>query len=115
MGMTIKQRVATGALVLALLGGTGASVAAQNQGSNSSGNQGVAAGLIATIVQLNNSGSFEVITVDVDDTLNNLRALNNILNNSPILNNLSIEVEDVNVLSGFTVFLLSNGDSIIFQ
>ncbi len=114
MGMTIKQRVATGALALALLGGTGASVAAQNQGSRSSGNQGVAAGLIAAVVQLNDT-NIDVITVDVDDTLNNLRALNNILNNSPILNNLNIDVDDVNVLSGVTVFVLSNGDSIVFQ
>lgn len=112
MDMTIKQRIASGALALALLGGTGASVAAQNQGNT--GNQGGAAGLIAAVVQLNNT-DIDVITVD--DSFNNLTvtALNNILNNSPILNDLSITVEDVNVLSGVTIFLLSNGDSVVLE
>lgn len=110
MGMSIKQRVASGALALALLGGTGASVAAQNQGNT--GNQGGAAGLIAAVVQLNNT-SVDVITVS--DSFNNLtvRALNNILNNSPILNDLSITVENVSVLNGVTIFLLSNGDFVV--
>lgn len=110
MGMTIKQRVATGALAVALLGGTGASVAAQGN----SGNQGGAAGLIAAVVQLNDT-NIDVITID--DSFNNLsvRALNNILNNSPILNDLNIEVTDVNVLSGVTVFVLSNGDTVVLQ
>ncbi len=110
MGMSIKQRVASGALALALLGGTGASVAAQNQGNT--GNQGGAAGLIAAVVQLNNT-NVDVITVS--DSFNNLtvRALNNILNNSPILNDLSITVENVSVLNGVTIFLLSTGDFVV--
>lgn len=112
MGMSIKQRVASGALAVALLGGTGASVAAQNQGNT--GNQGGAAGLIAAVVQLNNT---DVDVITVDDSFNNLTvtALNNILNNSPILNDLNIEVTDVNVLSGVTIFLLSNGDSVVLE
>lgn len=110
MGMSIKQRVASGALALALLGGTGASVAAQNQGNT--GNQGGAAGLIAAVVQANLTN---VRVITVDDSFNNLTvtALNNILNNSPILNDLSITVTEVNVLSGVTIFLLSNGDSVV--
>jgi hypothetical protein len=92
------------------LGGTGASVAAQNQGNT--GNQGGAAGLIAAVVQLNNT-NVDVITVS--DSFNNLtvRALNNILNNSPILNDLSITVENVSVLNGVTIFLLSTGDFVV--
>ncbi len=110
MGMSIKQRVASGALALALLGGTGASVAAQNQGNT--GNQGGAAGLIAAVIQLNNT-NVDVITVS--DSFNNLTvtALNNILNNSPILNDLSITVKNVSVLNGVTIFLLSNGDFVV--
>jgi hypothetical protein len=110
MGMSIKQRVASGALALALLGGTGASVAAQNQGNT--GNQGGAAGLIAAVVQANLTN---VRVITVDDSFNNLTvtALNNILNNSPILNDLSITVKNVSVLNGVTIFLLSNGDFVV--
>ncbi len=110
MGMSIKQRVASGALALALLGGTGASVAAQNQGNT--GNQGGAAGLIAAVVQANLTN---VRVITVDDSFNNLTvtALNNILNNSPILNDLSITVDRVSVLNGVTIFLLSNGDFVV--
>ncbi|MGI8642550.1 MAG: hypothetical protein ACR2LS_00325 [Thermomicrobiales bacterium] len=84
----MKHRIASGALALALLGGTGASVAA-HPGDVSQ--RGGAAGLVAAVVQAN-----EVVDVRVVDSLNNLRALNNILNNSPFLNNIDIE----NVLSG---------------
>ncbi len=107
MGMSIKQRVASGALALALLGGTGASVAAQNQG-----NRGGAAGLIAAVVQANLT---DVRVITVEDSFNNLTvtALNNILNNSPILNDLTITVTNVSVLDGVTVFLLSNGDFVV--
>ncbi len=110
MGMSIKQRVASGALALALLGGTGASVAAQNQGNT--GNQGGAAGLIAAVVQANLTN---VRVITVDDSFNNLTvtALNNILNNSPILNDLTITVKNVSVLNGVTIFLLSNGDFVV--
>ncbi len=110
MGMSIKQRVVSGALAVALLGGTGASVAAQNQGNT--GNQGGAAGLIAAVVQANLTN---VRVITVDDSFNNLTvtALNNILNNSPILNDLTITVKNVSVLNGVTIFLLSNGDFVV--
>ncbi len=67
--------------------------------------------MVAAVVQANLNDTVDVI---VTDSFNNLkvRALNNILNNSPILNDLNIEVTDVNVLSGVTIFVLSNGDSI---
>ncbi len=109
MNTNIKRGIVTGALSLSLLGGSVAGVAAQNQG-----NQGGAAGLVAAVVQANLNDTVDVI---VTDSFNNLkvRALNNILNNSPILNDLNIEVTDVNVLSGITVFVLSNGDSIVLQ
>ena len=87
MDMNIKQRIASGALALALLGGTGASIAAQTQGNT--GNQGGAAGLVAALVQAQDS---PLVNVEVVDSLNNLRALNNVLNNSPILSNNDIDV-----------------------
>lgn len=95
MDMNIKQRVATGALALALLGGTGASVAAQSQGGGSGqGQTGGAAGLIAAVAQIQ---ADEVVNVQVVDSFNNLRALNNILNN----NDIDVTVGDVAVLTDF--------------
>ena len=101
MGMTIKQRVASGALALALLSGTGASVAAQSQGGGTGqGQTGGAAGLVAAVLQI---AADDAVNVQVVDSLNNLRALNNILNNSPILsgNDIDVTVGDVSLLSNF--------------
>jgi hypothetical protein len=83
METNIKQRIAAGALALSLLGGTGVGVAAQGNGNQVGG----AAGLVAAVVQAD-----DVVDVYVVDSLNNLRALNNILNNSPILNQNDIDV-----------------------
>lgn len=103
MEMNVKQRIASGALALALLGGTGASVAAQQGGATQ---RGGAAGVVAAVVQaadtvdVNNS-TIEVVSVDVSDSFNNLRALNNVLNNSPILsqNDIDVTVGDVSLLN----------------
>jgi hypothetical protein len=94
METNIKQRIAAGALALSLLGGTGVGVAAQGNGNQVGG----AAGLVAAVVQAD-----DVVDIYVVDSLNNLTALNNILNNSPILSQNDIDVTlqniDVNVLS----------------
>jgi len=92
MEMSIKQRIASGALALTLLGGTGVSVAAQ-QGGGGVTQRGGAAGLVAAVVQAN-----DTVDVVVTDSFNNLRALNNILNNSPILSQNDVVIGDV--LSG---------------
>jgi hypothetical protein len=91
MESNIKQRIAAGALALTLLGGSGVGVAAQGNGNQTGG----AAGLVAAVVQADD-------VVEIVDSFNNLRALNNVLNNSPILNDLEIDVtvEDVDVLTG---------------
>ena len=95
MDMTIKQRIASGALALALLGGTGASVAAQNQGGGTGqGQTGGAAGLLAAVALIQ---ADDVVNVQVVDSFNNLRALNNILNN----NDIDVTVGDVSVLTDF--------------
>lgn len=95
MDMTLKQRIASGALALALLGGTGASVAAQNQGGGSrQGQAGGASGLVAAVLQIQ---ADDVVNVQVVDSLNNLRVLNNILND----NDIDVTVGDVSILSDF--------------
>lgn len=97
MNMNIKQRIASGALAVALLGGTGASVAAQDTDQTQ---RGGAAGLVAAVVQAQLD---DTVNIEVVDSLNNLTALNNILNNSPILSNNDIDVVvrdiDVDVLN----------------
>lgn len=56
MDINFNRRIATGALALALLGGTGASVAAQQTDQTQ---RGGAAGLVAAVVQ-----------AQLDDTVN---------------------------------------------
>ena len=98
MEMNIKQRIASGALAIVLLGGTGASVAAERGDVTQ---RGGAAGLVAAVVQANVT---DVVTVT--DSLNNLTALNNILNNSPFLNDITVSVldgSDITILTPVTV------------
>jgi hypothetical protein len=83
MQSMLKRQVATGALALTLLGGSAVGVAAQGNGNQTGG----AAGLVAAVVQAD-----DVVDIYVVDSLNNLRALNNVLNNSPILSNDAIDV-----------------------
>jgi hypothetical protein len=90
----IKQRIATAALAAALFSSAAVgTVSAQS-------NQGGAAGLVAVLVQV---ATDDVVTVEVVDSFNNLRALNNVLNNSPILsgNDVDVTVGDVSILSDF--------------
>jgi hypothetical protein len=91
----IKQRIAAAALAATLFG----SVAVGTVSAQS--NAGGAAGLIAAVVQL--AVDDGVVTVNVVDSFNNLRALNNVLNNSPILsgNDVDVTVGDVSILSNF--------------
>jgi hypothetical protein len=96
MNTNIKRGIVTGALSLSLLGGSVAGVAAQQS------NQGGAAGLVAAVVQANlNDTTVEVI--EIEDSLNNLTALNNFLNNSPITVLQTVTVTDVVTVGDITV------------
>ncbi len=55
---------------------------------------------MAAVVQI---ATDDVVEVNVVDSFNNLRALNNVLNNSPILSNNDIDVTigDVTILENF--------------
>ncbi len=128
----MTRRLSSLALVLALLGtfvfGASRTQAAVNVGG--------AAGLVAAVVQI---AADDVVDVNVVDSFNNLRLLNNILNRSPILSNNDIDVTvgDVSILTNFlndneisledflnnnnvilndvvAIGLLSTGDIIIF-
>ena len=92
-----KHRIASFALAASLFGtatvGAVSTVEAQS-------NRGGAAGLVAAVVQV---ATDDVVTVEVVDSFNNLRALNNVLNNSPILSNNDVDVTvgDVSILEDF--------------
>ncbi|MDP9379207.1 MAG: hypothetical protein M3Q29_03500 [Chloroflexota bacterium] len=93
----MKIRLASLALVAALM--LSFTVGFSDRASAQS-NRGGAAGLVAALVQI---ATDDVVEVNVVDSFNNLRALNNVLNNSPILSNNDIDVTvgDINVLTDF--------------
>lgn len=70
--------------------------------SNKQGQAGGAAGLVAAVVQV---AANDVVDVKVMDSLNNLVAVENVLNNSPILsrNNTDVTVGDVSLLNGLNI------------
>ncbi len=93
----MKIRLASLALVAALM--LSFTVGFSDRASAQS-NRGGAAGLVAALVQI---ATDDVVEVNVVDSFNNLRALNNVLNNSPILSNNDIDVTvgDISVLTDF--------------
>jgi len=70
--------------------------------SNKQAQAGGAAGLVAAVVQV---AANDVVDVKVMDSLNNLVAVENVLNNSPILskNNTDVTVGDVSLLNGLNI------------
>ena len=87
--------------------------------------QGGAAGLVAAVVQAADTiditnTNIEVVTIQVEDSLNNLRALNNALNNSPILSNNDVDIVITDVIEIGTIDnliaigILKGGDLILF-
>ena len=94
----MKLRLMSLVLALGLMLTFTMSVAAQN--TNKQG----AAGIIAALNNINLQDTVaQVGLVSLNDSLNNLTALNNVLNNSPILSNNDIDVTvgDVSILSDF--------------
>lgn len=76
--------------------------AAQSNKDNKQAQAGGASGLVAAVVQL---AANDVADVKVVDSLNNLVAVKNVLNNSPILsrNNTDVTVGDISLLDGLNV------------
>ena len=110
----ITSRVASLGLVLALVGVFAVSASAQTDNKQ----QGGAAGLVAAVLQvatgdLVKNTEVDVTVIQLDRSLNNLKALNNVLNNSPVLseNNVDITVQNISALNNNTVltdFLKNN-------
>ncbi len=106
----MKKGLASLALAGSIIGttvvGAGAAPVTQVQVT-----QNGAGGLIdAVVVALNNVNvnveNVDVAVVELNNSLNNLQALNNVLNN----NDIDIVVQDVNVLTDFQIEILENAD-----
>ena len=126
----MKARLASVALAFAVIAGlftmsatrTAAQPAEQAQG----GPRAVLVGLVNALVSVNAQDS-QVGLVNLNNSLNNLRALNNFLNR----NDIDITLRDISVLSGnqlellraaninlsrvVAISILSGGDIIVFQ
>jgi len=85
---------------------------------------GGAAGLVAAVVQAADTiditdTNIEVVTIEVEDSLNNLRALNNVLNDSEVLSNNNIVITDVieigTIEDVVAIGVLEDGDLILFS
>lgn len=76
--------------------------AAQANKDNRQGQAGGASGLVAAVVQV---AANDTADVKVVDSLNNLIAVENVLNNSPILsrNDIDVSVGDISLLDGLDV------------
>jgi hypothetical protein len=103
--LDIKKRIASLALAGSLFGISALGVAAAPPTQ-----AGGAAGVVAAVVQAIdtvdvNNGIINVAVVDINDSFNNLTALNNVLNNSPILSGNDV---DVTVIDGNVIVTLTN-------
>ncbi len=77
-------------------------IAGDKSKSNKQGQLAGASGLVAAVVQV---AANDVADVKVVDSLNNLVAVENVLNNSPILskNNTDVTVGDISLLDGLNI------------
>lgn len=77
-------------------------IAGDKSNPNKQGQLAGASGLVAAVVQV---AANDVADVKVVDSLNNLVAVENVLNNSPILskNNTTVTVGDISLLDGLDV------------
>ena len=107
------RRIIGFAIALVMLGGLATTASANHQpghgGSVDQGQVGSAAGLVAALVQANvalQDVNVDVVTIDIDDSLNNLlrdaRILNNLLRNADVDVEL-IQVGDVNIEDVITI------------
>ncbi len=81
--------------------------------------RGGAAGLVAAVVQATDlvdvtDSTIDIAVVELNNSLNNLRALNNVLNNSPILSNNDViddvTIQNIDVLTDFQIDILRNAN-----
>lgn len=90
-------------------GGVGGALAQDTNLTTTAVSRNGAAGLVAAaitaqnLVNLNDS-TIDIAVVELSNSLNNLRALNNVLNN----NDVDVVVQDIDVLTGADIDILTN-------
>jgi hypothetical protein len=108
--MRIKKSVASLALAGTMFGATVVGVGAQHVtqvGQN--GARGVIAAVVTALQNVNvTDNNVDVAVVELNNSLNNLTALNNVLNNNNILQGFTIQ--DVSVLSANQIDILRNAN-----
>lgn len=109
-GTMKKSHIASFALAGALFGSVATGTVAQRTTPDvvAVGQNG-AAGLVAAVVDATvilNDVSVDVVVVDLSNSLNNLRALNNVLNN----NDIDVTVQDISVLDGAVIQILNDNN-----
>ena len=112
--MTMKQRLASTIFGTALvgtltLGGASSALAQDSNVSTTTVTRNGAVGLVAAVVNAQDlvdvtDSTIDIAVVELNNSLNNLRALNNVLNN----NDVDITVQDIDVLTDFQIDILRN-------
>ena len=93
------------------LSGAGSALAQDSNVTTTAVSRNGAAGLVAAAVTAQNlvnvtNSTVDIAVVELSNSLNNLRALNNVLNN----NDVDITVQDIDVLTDAQIDVLRNAD-----
>ncbi len=105
----MKKRLVSLALALSLMGVFTLGASAQPQQTTRNGAAGLVAAVVAALNNVNvDVDNIDVAVVELNNSLNNLRALNNVLNNSPILSNNNVTIGDINILNDAQLEVLSD-------
>ena len=96
------------------LGGAGSALAQDSNVTPIAVSRNGAAGLVAAAVTAQNlvnvtNSTVDIAVVELNNSLNNLRALNNVLNN----NDVDLTVQDIDVLTGAQIDVLRNANIVI--
>ena len=97
------------------LGGAGSALAQDTTTvTNSPVSRNGAVGLVAAVVNAQDlvdvtDSTIDIAVVELNNSLNNLRALNNVLNN----NDVDITVQDIDVLTDAQIEVLENADIVV--
>ena len=117
--MTMKRRLASTIFGTALigtltLGGVGSALAQDADVTTTTVSRNGAVGLVAAVVTAQdlidvNNSTIDIAVVELNNSLNNLRALNNVLNN----NDVDITIQDIDVLTGAQIAILEDATIVL--
>jgi len=115
----MKRRLASTIFGTALigtltLGGVGSALAQDADVTTTTVSRNGAVGLVAAVVTAQdlidvNNSTIDIAVVELNNSLNNLRALNNVLNN----NDVDITIQDIDVLTGAQIAILEDATIVL--